>query len=127
MSAKSAGSSSAADAPWRTSSARTRSRTRPCSSAITCSLSIPFQLAVRKMIADLKAFIRPRSYRQCRRRRGDDLVFLLQTERQPTVAGQAERVVGAVAPLDAALTRFVGIAVLGVFGDGSIIPVPLDR
>src|SRR5262245_55074931 len=44
MSAKSAGSSSAADAPCRTSSARTRSRTRPCSSAIACSLDIPFSI-----------------------------------------------------------------------------------
>ena len=34
-SANSAGSSSAVEAPCRTRSARTRSRTRPCSSAIT--------------------------------------------------------------------------------------------
>src|SRR5262245_1124481 len=75
--------------------------------------------------AALNALGRPGPDGQRRRRGGDDLVFLCQSERYPIIPGQPEGVIGAVAPLDAALTRFVGVAVFGILGDRSVIPVPL--
>src|SRR5690349_4998166 len=122
ISAKSAGSSRAADAPWRTSSARTRSRTRPCSSAMTASVEALTSGAWNRALKTLGG-ARPHGQR-CRGR-GDDLVFLLQSERHAIIAGQLECVIAGVASLDAALARLVRVAVFGILGDRSVIPVPL--
>src|SRR5689334_24143671 len=62
---------------------------------------------------------------QRRGRRGDDPVFLLQSEGHAIIAGQPERVIAGIAPLDAAFARFVRVAVFGILGDRSVIPVPL--
>src|SRR6185503_18302165 len=121
MSANSAGSSRASDAPCRTSSARTRSRTRPCSSAITCSV----EALTSQAYAPLETLIGTGAHSQRRRRGRDDLVFLFQPERHPIISRQPERVIAGVAPLDAAPARFVRVAVFGILGDGSVVPVPL--
>src|SRR4051794_35587155 len=120
ISANSAGSSSAFDAPCRTSSARTRSRTRPCSSAMTCSVITGLTEDAR-----LVTFGSAGTNRQRRRRSGNDFVLLLDAEGEVVIARKPERVVGAVTPLDGALARFVRLAVLGVLGHRAVVPVPL--
>src|SRR4030095_13559382 len=103
------------DAPWRTSSVRTRSRTRPCSPAIPWSV----EAVTSRAYTPLESFGCPGANGQRRRCRSDDLVFLLQAERHPIIARQPERVIAAVAPLDAALARFVRVAVFGILRDGA--------
>src|SRR4030095_4331227 len=99
MSAKSAGSSSAADAPWRTSSARTRSRTRPCSSPIIWSV----EAVPPRAYTSIESFVGAGTHSQGRGGRGDDFVFLLQAECHPIVPRQPEGMIAGVAALDVAL------------------------
>src|SRR6185369_10134106 len=100
-SANSAGSSNAA-APCRIRCWRRRSRTRPCTSAITVST----ETSAAKIVADARAHL------DVAARRGDDAALLLQAEHDAVGAALLERVIGGEAPANRAGAFLVGVAVL---------------
>src|SRR5688572_8209122 len=117
-SAKSSGSVNAGEAPCRSRSARRRSRTRPCTSAITASTGTATVASsgrrgtslVAEVVADASAHL------DVGARRGHDLVFLLQSEEHAVVARLPEDVLGREPPLDGADAGLIGLAILRAFG-----------
>src|SRR5262245_50976606 len=117
-SAKSAGSSKLAEPPLASTCARSRSRTRPCSSVITASTGTRASPA--------KAIAHAAPNLDVGADGGDLLRLLLQLEYDLELALLPEDVVRREPPADGALPGLVWIAVARVLGNGAVAPVPLD-
>src|SRR5687768_14090780 len=101
-SAKSSGSVNAGEAPCLSRSARRRSRTRPCTSAITASTGTATAASSGRWWKSSEAVADAGAHLDVGAGRGHDLVLLLQPEEHAVSAGLPEDVFGREAPLDGA-------------------------